>query len=62
VAIQRVQVQAEKMANMLLNLPIAVCMGQHGRLGRASVLMCLDTLLLQMIVGVALYQPFLDSA
>ena len=56
VAIRRVKVQAEKLAKSLLHFPIAVCMGQHPRLGRASLLMQLDDALLWMIVVTALYE------
>ena len=56
VAMRRIKVQAEKLAKSLLLFPIAVCMGQHPRLGRASSLMQLDDALLWMIVVTALYE------
>lgn len=59
VAMRRIKLQADKMAKMLLMLPIAVCMGHHVRLGRSSMLMDLDDAVLQMVVVSALYQPSL---
>ena len=52
---RRIRIQSEKLIKTLLLLPIAVCMGQHARLGRASLLLDLDVALLQMIVDAALY-------
>ena len=48
--------QAEKLVKMLLMQPVAVCMGQHTRLGKSSQLMKLDDAVLQMIVVYALYE------
>jgi hypothetical protein len=50
------EVQAEKLVKMLAMPCVAVCMGLHARLGRASPLMDLDDSLLQMIVVCALYE------
>ena len=55
VCIQRIKVQAQKMAKALLALPLAVCMGQHARLGQSSVLLAVDEAILQMVVVYALY-------
>lgn len=55
VAMRRIKVQAEKISRQLLVLPIAVCMGQHVRLGRHSLLITLDDALFEMILNKALY-------
>ena len=47
--------QAEKLVKTLLMQPVAVCMGQHARLGQSSQLMKLDHAVLQMIVVYAFY-------
>jgi len=53
---RRIKSQAEKLVKSLLHFPVAVCMGQHPRLGRNSLFMHLDDALLQMIAIMALYE------